>query len=95
MLVLLLFLRSTRPTLIIAVAIPISVIGTFVVMALTGRNLNVISLAGLSFAVGMVVDNAIVVLENIDRHLALGETARRGRLPRHQGGLGRHPLLDA
>ncbi len=72
-LILLLFLRSTRPTLIIAVAIPISVIGTFVVMALTGRNLNVISLAGLSFAVGMVVDNAIVVLENIDRHLALGE----------------------
>jgi HAE1 family hydrophobic/amphiphilic exporter-1 len=72
-LMLLLFLRSPRPTLIIAVAIPISVMGTFVVMALTGRNLNVISLAGLSFAVGMVVDNAIVVLENIDRHLAMGE----------------------
>jgi HAE1 family hydrophobic/amphiphilic exporter-1 len=72
-LVLLLFLRSPRPTLIIAVAIPISVIGTFVVMALTGRNLNVISLAGLAFAVGMVVDNAIVVLENIDRHMAMGE----------------------
>ena len=72
-LVLLMFLRSPRSTLIVAVAIPVSVIGTFVVMALTGRNLNVISLAGLSFAVGMVVDNAIVVLENIDRHLALGE----------------------
>ena len=72
-LVLLLFLRSARPTLIIAVAIPISVIGTFVVMALTGRNLNVISLAGLAFAVGMVVDNAVVVLENIDRHMAMGE----------------------
>ena len=72
-LVLLLFLRSPRPTLIIAVAIPISIVGTFVVMALTGRNLNVISLAGLSFAVGMVVDNAIVVLENIDRHLAIGD----------------------
>ncbi|MFH1268734.1 MAG: efflux RND transporter permease subunit, partial [Planctomycetota bacterium] len=72
-LVLLVFLRSPRPTLIIAVAIPISVIGTFVVMALTGRNLNVISLAGLAFAVGMVVDNAIVVLENIDRHMAMGE----------------------
>lgn len=72
--VLLLVLRSTRPTLVIAVAIPISVIGTFVVMTLTGRNLNVISLAGLSFAVGMVVDNAIVVLENIDRHLAMGES---------------------
>jgi len=72
-LVLLMFLRSLRPTLIIAVAIPISVIGTFVVMTLTGRNLNVISLAGLSFAVGMVVDNAIVVLENIDRHMTMGE----------------------
>lgn len=73
-LILLLFLRSLRPTLIIAVAIPVSVVGTFVVMVLAGRNLNVISLAGLAFAVGMVVDNAIVVLENIDRHLALGET---------------------
>ena len=73
---LLLFLRSPRPTLIVAVAIPISVIGTFVVMWLTGRNLNVISLAGLSFAVGMVVDNAIVVLENIDRHLAMGESPK-------------------
>jgi HAE1 family hydrophobic/amphiphilic exporter-1 len=72
-LVLLLFLRSPRPTLIIAAAIPISVVGTFVVMAITGRNLNVISLAGLAFAVGMVVDNAIVVLENIDRHLAMHE----------------------
>lgn len=81
-LVLLAVLRNIRSTLIIALAIPISVIGTFVVMALAGRNLNVVSLAGLSFAVGMVVDNAIVVLENIDRHLALGaspaEAAYRG-----------------
>ena len=81
-LVLLLFLRSLRSTLIVAVAIPISVIGTFVVMWFADRNLNVISLAGLSFAVGMVVDNAIVVLENIDRHLKLGaspkEAAYRG-----------------
>ncbi|MBC8875109.1 MAG: efflux RND transporter permease subunit [Planctomycetes bacterium] len=72
--VLLLFLRSARPTLIVAVAIPISLIGTFLVMAVTGRNVNVISLAGLSFAVGMVVDNAIVVLENIDRHLSMGKS---------------------
>ena len=72
--VLLLFLRRLRPTLIIAAAIPISVIGTFVVMALSGRNLNVISLAGLAFAVGMVVDNAIVVLENIDRHLGMHQS---------------------
>jgi len=75
-LMLLLFLRNGRSTLIVAVAIPVSVIGTFVVMALTGRNINIISLAGLSFAVGMVVDNAIVALENIDRHLGLGEPPR-------------------
>ncbi|MBI1367448.1 MAG: MMPL family transporter [Planctomycetes bacterium] len=72
-LVLLAFLRSIRSTLIIALAIPISVIGTFVAMVAMGRSLNVISLAGLAFAVGMVVDNAIVVLENIDRHRSLGE----------------------
>lgn len=72
-LVLLLFLRTIRPTVIISFAIPISVVGTFVAMVAFGRNLNVISLAGLAFAVGMVVDNAIVVLENIDRHLGMGE----------------------
>lgn len=75
-LVLLLFLRSIRPTIIVGMAIPISVIGTFVVMAGFGRNINVISLAGLAFAVGMVVDNAIVVLENIDRHLGVGKKPR-------------------
>ncbi|MBS3821948.1 MAG: efflux RND transporter permease subunit, partial [Phycisphaerae bacterium] len=67
-LVLLVFLRSFKFTLVVALAIPISVIGTFVAMVGMGRNINVISLAGLAFAVGMVVDNAIVVLENIDRH---------------------------
>ncbi len=75
--VLLLFLRSIRPTVIISLAIPISVIGTFVAMRAFGRNLNVVSLAGMSFAVGMVVDNAIVVLENIDRHLGMGKRPRQ------------------
>ena len=70
---LVLFLRIIRPTLIVALAIPISVVGTFVVMTVAGRNLNVISLAGLAFSVGIVVDNAIVVLENIDRHLGFGK----------------------
>lgn len=65
--VLLLFLRSLRATVIISVAIPVSVIGSFVAMAALGRSINVISLAGLAFAVGMVVDAAIVVLENIYR----------------------------
>ncbi|MEM8835842.1 MAG: efflux RND transporter permease subunit [Planctomycetota bacterium] len=71
--VLLLFLRSFVATGVIALAIPISVVGTFLVLLALGRSLNVISLAGLAFAVGMVVDNAIVVLENIDRHRTLGK----------------------
>ena len=70
--VLLLFLRSRTSTLVIAVAIPISIIGTFLMLLLLGRTLNVISLAGLAFAVGMVVDNSIVVLENIFRHRQRG-----------------------
>jgi len=65
--VLLLFLRSLRATLVISIAIPVSVVGAFVAMAALGRSINVISLAGLAFAVGMVVDAAIVVLENIYR----------------------------
>ncbi len=72
--VLLLFLRSFTSTLIIAIAMPISVIGTFIVMDLAGRSFNVISLAGLAFAIGMVVDNSIVVLENIFRHRQMGES---------------------
>lgn len=73
--VLLLFLRSVRATAVVGLAIPISIVGTFVAMVAMGRNINVISLAGLAFAVGMVVDNAIVVLENIDRQIRLGKTA--------------------
>ncbi len=74
---LLLFLRTIRPTVVVALSIPISIIGTFVVMTAAGRNLNVISLAGLAFAVGMVVDAAIVVLENIDRHLSMHKPVRQ------------------
>ena len=61
------FLRDRRATLLIATAIPISLLTTFVVLDLAGRTLNVISLAGLAFATGMVLDAAIVVLENIVR----------------------------
>ena len=70
--VLLIFLRSVRATLIVSMAIPISVVAAFVAMAAMGRSINVISLAGIAFAVGMVVDAAIVVLENIYRHRELG-----------------------
>ena len=71
--VLLIFLRSIRATVVVAAAIPISVIGTFILLGVLGRNLNVISLAGIAFAVGMLVDNAIVVIENIDRHRQMGK----------------------
>ena len=73
---LLLFLRTIRPTLIVAVAIPVSIIGTFLLLSVFGRTLNVISLAGMAFAVGMLVDNAVVVLENIDTHWRRGEDRR-------------------
>ena len=66
-LIILIFLRTWRATLIIIVTIPISVIGAFVALAIFGRSINVISLAGMAFAVGMVADAAIVVLENIFR----------------------------
>ena len=81
-LILMLFLRSPRATLIVSLAIPVSIVATFVVMAITGRTLNVISLAGIAFAVGMIVDAAIVVLENIFRlreeGLSRREAAYRG-----------------
>jgi len=80
--VLLLFLRSWRPTLIVSIAIPVSVIGSFVAMAALGRSINVISLAGIAFAVGMVVDAAIVVLENIYR---LRESGRSPRNAAYEG----------
>jgi HAE1 family hydrophobic/amphiphilic exporter-1 len=67
-LILLLFLRSFSSTLIIGVAIPISVISTFALMYFNGFTLNTISFGGLALGVGMLVDNAIVVLENIFRH---------------------------
>ncbi|MFP6778834.1 MAG: efflux RND transporter permease subunit [Alphaproteobacteria bacterium] len=73
--ILILFLRSWRATVIIGLSIPISVVAAFVAMAALGRSINVISLAGIAFAVGMVVDAAIVVLENIYRHRENGKEA--------------------
>ncbi len=78
--ILLLFLRSPRSVLIIGLSIPISVIATCLFVKLFDRSINVISLAGMAFAVGMVVDNAIVVLENIFRHYQMGKTPRQASL---------------
>ena len=69
--VLMMFLRSVRSTFISALAIPISAIGAFIFLLLGHRNINVVSLAGISFAIGMLVDNSIVVIENIDRHRSM------------------------
>ena len=78
--VLLIFLRSFSSTMVVATAIPISIIGTFVILWLMGKSLNVISLAGIAFAVGILIDNAIVVLENIDRHRRLGKVPFKAAL---------------
>ncbi|MBT4430111.1 MAG: efflux RND transporter permease subunit [Nitrospinaceae bacterium] len=71
--VLLLFLGSMSSVVVVAVAIPVAVISTFIFIFMLGRSINIISLAGLAFAVGMVVDNSIVVLENIFRHREMGK----------------------
>jgi multidrug efflux pump subunit AcrB len=74
------FLRRMRATMMVALAIPISLFITFVVLNATGRTINIISLAGLAFAVGMVLDSAIVVLENIVRLREGGETSEDAAL---------------
>ncbi|VEB85988.1 multidrug efflux system subunit MdtC [Citrobacter koseri] len=77
-LVVFLFLRSGRATLIPAVAVPVSLIGTFAAMYLCGFSLNNLSLMALTIATGFVVDDAIVVLENISRHLGSRHEALAG-----------------
>ncbi|MDJ0680570.1 MAG: efflux RND transporter permease subunit [Xenococcaceae cyanobacterium MO_167.B52] len=79
-LVLLLFLGSLRTVGVIAIAIPTTLITVFIVFYILGRTLNVISLAGLAFAVGMVVDNAIVVLENVFTHMQKGKTPMKAAI---------------
>jgi len=69
------FLRRSRPTLIVAAAIPISLLATFGLVWMAGYTLNTMTLLGMTLAVGVVVDDAIVVLENIERHREGGETA--------------------
>ncbi len=76
MLVVIVFLQSWRTALIPIVAIPVSLIGTFAVMAALGFSLNTLTLFGLVLAIGIVVDDAIVVVENVERNIALGMTPR-------------------
>ncbi len=80
--VIFLFLRNISATIIPGIAVPLSIVGTFAVMYLLGYSLNNLSLMALTLSVGFVVDDAIVMLENIVRHMELGESrmdaARRG-----------------
>jgi hydrophobe/amphiphile efflux-1 (HAE1) family protein len=78
--VIFLFLRSAWPTLIPAIALPVALIGTFGVMYAFGYSLDNLSLMGLSIAVGFVVDDAIVMVENIVRHLEMGKTPMQAAL---------------
>ena len=78
--VIFLFLRNISATLIPGCAVPFSIVGTFAVMYLLGYSLNNLSLMALTLSVGFVVDDAIVMLENIVRHLEMGETRRQAAL---------------
>ena len=73
-LVVILFLQTWRASIIPLVAVPVSLIGTFAVMHLFGFSLNALSLFGLVLAIGIVVDDAIVVVENVERNIELGLT---------------------
>src|SRR5262252_8697980 len=74
--VVLVFLQNWRATLIPMVAVPVAIVGTFAVMAAIGFSLNNVSLFGLVLAIGIVVDDAIVVVENVERWLERGESSR-------------------
>jgi len=73
-LILFAFLRDARTTLVAATSLPLSVIGTFFFVRLFGGTLNLMSLGGLAIAIGLIIDDAVVIIENIYRHLGLGES---------------------
>jgi hydrophobe/amphiphile efflux-1 (HAE1) family protein len=70
------FLRRMRPTLVVAAAIPVSLVTTFALVWLAGYTLNTMTLLGMALAIGVVIDDAIIVLENIERHREMGKNAR-------------------
>jgi HAE1 family hydrophobic/amphiphilic exporter-1 len=78
--IVLLFLGRWRATIIVMVTIPISLIGSFIYLYLTGNTINIISLSALSITIGMVVDDAIVVLENITSHIERGSRPKQAAI---------------
>jgi len=79
-LVVLLFLRNPQSTLVAAIALPVSVIGTFAVMALLGFTFNIVTMLALTLSIGLLIDDAIVVIENIVRHLEQGKPPMQAAL---------------
>lgn len=79
-LVMLVFLHSLRNSMIVFVSIPTSIITTFIVMYLLGYSLNLLTLLGLSLAIGILVDDSIVVIENIYRHLEMGKNKKQASI---------------
>lgn len=75
-----LFLGRWRATVIIAITIPLSLIASFIYLAITGSSINIISLSSLSIAIGMVVDDAIVVLENVTTHIERGSDPKQASI---------------
>jgi hydrophobe/amphiphile efflux-1 (HAE1) family protein len=78
--VILIFLKGWRPSLIAVLAMPVSLVGTFAVMLMLGMSINYLTLFGLVLAVGIVVDDAIVVVENVERHIEEGQSPREATL---------------
>jgi HAE1 family hydrophobic/amphiphilic exporter-1 len=74
------FLRSWRSIVIVATSVPLAVVATVIVMLGFGRTINVVSLAGFAFAIGTLIDNSIVVLENVVRHMEMGKDARKAAM---------------
>ena len=79
-LLLLAFLGQVRPALVVALMLPLAALGTFVLMRWFGLSANLMSLGGLAIAIGMLVDGAVVVVENVEAHLARGDAAKHSML---------------
>ena len=95
MLIIFVFLRDFRSTLIVCTSIPVSVIGTFALLYFGGFTLNTMTFGGLALGIGMIVDAAIVVLENTHRHLHMGKDRMTAADRRQRGGLVGDSRLDA
>ena len=79
-LILILFLGNFRSALVVSVSLPLSILFAFIVLYLTGQAINSITLGGIALVLGLLVDNSIIVLENIDRHLKMGKNSFKAGL---------------